>query len=151
MKMVGVGSVALSFSDQLLVPGASAQSTEAETAGYTFCDACNEVPFCGIKFYKRGDIVSRIESWPGFPATPVCSKAYATLQRLYHPKRLKYPMKRTKPKGSPEPGFVRISWDEAYNIIVGHLKRIKEKYGPHAVFFYTGDPKEPRAKFNVWP
>ena len=145
MKMIGVGSVALSFSDQLLVPGASAQTTEAETAGYTFCDACNEVPFCGIKFYKRGDIVSRIESWPGFPAAPVCSKAYATLQRLYHPKRLKYPMKRTKPKGSPEPGFVRISWDEAYDIIVGHLNRIKEKYGPHAVFFYSGDPKEPRA------
>ena len=143
--MIGTSSVALSFSDQLLVPRVSAQSTEAETAGYTFCDACNEVPFCGIKFYKKGEIVSRIESWPGFPAAPVCSKAYATLQRLYHPKRLKYPMKRTKPKGSPEPGFVRISWDEAYDIIVGHLKRIKEKDGPHAVFFYTGDPKEPRA------
>lgn len=67
MKMVGVGSVALSLSDQLLVPRASAQSTEAEkeTVGYTFCDACNEVPFCGIKFYKKGDVVSRIESWPG--------------------------------------------------------------------------------------
>ncbi|MBN2033601.1 MAG: molybdopterin-dependent oxidoreductase [Deltaproteobacteria bacterium] len=118
---------------------------EEETAGYTFCDGCNEVPFCGIKFYRRGEVVTRIEPWPDYPASPLCSKAYATLQRLYHPDRLKYPMKRTTPKGSPDPAFERISWDEAYDIIVHHLKRIKERYGPHAVFFYVGDPKEPRA------
>lgn len=118
---------------------------DEETSGYTFCDGCNEVPFCGIKFYKNGEVVTHLESWPGFPATPLCSKAYATLQRLDHPKRLKYPMKRTQPKGSSEPGFIRISWEEAYDLIVGHLNRIKEQYGPHAVFFYVGDPKEPRA------
>jgi anaerobic selenocysteine-containing dehydrogenase len=54
-------------------------------------------------------------------------------------------MKRTNPKGSIDPGFMRISWDEAYEMIVGHLKRIKDEYSPHAVFFYVGDPKEPRA------
>jgi anaerobic selenocysteine-containing dehydrogenase len=118
---------------------------DEETSGYTFCDGCSGVPFCGIKFYKHGEGVTHVESWPGFPATPICSKAYATLQRLYHPKRLKYPMKRTQPKGSSEPGFVRISWEEAYDLIVGHLNRIKEQYGPHTVFFYVGDPKEPRA------
>lgn len=116
-----------------------------ETVGYTFCDGCNEVPFCGIKFHRRGDVVTRIEPWPDFPASPICSKAYATLQRLYNPNRLQFPMKRTNPKGSTDPGFVRISWDEAYDTIVGHLKRIKEEHGPHAVFFYVGDPKEPRA------
>jgi anaerobic selenocysteine-containing dehydrogenase len=147
MKMAAASSIAVSLSDKLLVPGVSAQSAapQEETIGYTFCDGCNEVPFCGIKFFRKGDIVTRLESWPGFPAAPVCSKAYATLQRLYHPKRLKYPMKRTKPKGSADPGFVRISWDEAYDMIVSQLNRIKEKYGPHAVFFYAGDPKEPRA------
>ncbi len=125
--------------------GAGAPEAVKETEGYTFCDGCNEGPFCGIKFYKKGDVVSRIEPWPGFPAGPICSKAYATLQRLYHPGRLKYPMKRTNPKGSSDPGYVRISWDEAYEIITGHLIRIKGEYGPHAVFFYVGDPKEPRA------
>ena len=118
---------------------------DEETVGYTFCDGCNQAPFCGIKFYKKGNVVTRLESWPGYPASPLCSKGYATLQRLYNPNRLKYPMKRTNPKGSPDPGFVRISWDEAYDVIVGHLKRIKEQYGPHHVFFYCGDPKEPRA------
>jgi anaerobic selenocysteine-containing dehydrogenase len=116
-----------------------------EAVGYTFCDGCNEAPFCGIKFHKKGNVVTRIEPWPDFPASPICSKAYATLQRLYNPNRLKHPMKRTNPKGSADPGFVRISWEEAYEMIVGHLKRIREQYSPHAVFFYVGDPKEPRA------
>ncbi len=113
--------------------------------GYTLCDGCNEVPFCGIRFTREGDVVTSVESWPGFPAGPLCSKGYATLQRLYHPDRLKYPLKRTNPKGAADPGFARISWDEAYETIVGHLERIKQEYGPHAVFFYVGDPKEPRA------
>ncbi|MDX2479444.1 MAG: molybdopterin-dependent oxidoreductase [Desulfuromusa sp.] len=116
-----------------------------EEYGYTFCDGCNHVPFCGIRFTRRGDVVTHVESWPGCPAGPLCSKGYATLQRLYHPDRLKYPMKRTNPKGSADPGFVRISWDEAYDTITGHMKRIKEEHGPHSVFFYVGDPKEPRA------
>ncbi|MBW1801072.1 MAG: molybdopterin-dependent oxidoreductase, partial [Deltaproteobacteria bacterium] len=119
-------------------------NSTAESVGYTSCDGCNGVPFCGIKFYRKGDVITRIEPWPDYPATPICSKAYATLQRLYHPGRLKYPMKRTNPKGSEDPGFVRISWDEAYDTIVGHLHRIKKEYSPHAVFFYVGDPKEPR-------
>jgi anaerobic selenocysteine-containing dehydrogenase len=120
-------------------------STAEQTVGYTFCDGCNQSPFCGIKFYKTGNIVSHIESWPGFPAAPLCSKAYGTLQRLYHPNRLKYPLKRVHPKGAQTPDFVRISWDEAYDIIVSQLNRIKNEYGPQAAFFYVGDPKEPRA------
>jgi anaerobic selenocysteine-containing dehydrogenase len=124
---------------------ATTLEAEEEVEGYTFCDGCNEVPFCGIKFFRRGDVITRIEPWPDFPASPICSKSYATLQRLYHPNRLKYPMKRTNPKGSPDPGFVRISWDEAYDMIVDQLNRIKKEHGPHAVFFYVGDPKEPRA------
>jgi anaerobic selenocysteine-containing dehydrogenase len=116
-----------------------------ETTGYTFCDGCNQGPFCGIKFFKKEDIVTRIENWPGYPAAPLCSKAYGTLQRLYHPDRLKYPLKRVNPKGALTPEFVQISWDEAYDIIVGHLNRIKKEYGPRAAFFYVGDPKEPRA------
>ena len=117
---------------------------EKEAVGYSFCDACNEGPFCGIRFLRKGDVITRIEPWPGFPRSPLCSKGYATLQRLYNPNRLKYPMKRTNPKGSSDPGYVRISWDEALDTIVDHLNRIKKTYGPHAVFFYVGDPKEPR-------
>lgn len=116
-----------------------------ESEGYTFCDGCNEVPFCGIKFYQKDNNITRIESWPGFPASPLCSKAYATVQRLKNPNRLLYPLKRTRPRGASDPGFTRISWDEAYETIVGQLTRIRKDYSPHHAFFYVGDPKEPRA------
>ena len=53
-------------------------------------------------------------------------------------------MKRTNPKGSDDPGFVRCSWDEAYRMIAENLTRIKAKDGADSVMFYIGDPKEPR-------
>jgi len=115
-----------------------------ESVAYTFCDACNQVPYCGIKCYLRNTQIVRVESWEGFPNTPLCSKGFATLQRQYHPQRLGYPLKRTTPKGSPDPGWVRISWEEAYDLIVSKMKEIRDKYGPQAVLFYCGDPKEMR-------
>jgi len=44
---------------------------------------------------------------------------------------LKFPLKRVGPKG--ENKFARISWDEAIELIVTELKRVRETYGPAAV------------------
>jgi trimethylamine-N-oxide reductase (cytochrome c) len=62
-------------------------------------------------------------------------------KRVYSPNRILYPLKRvdwdpdgernTENRGKSR--YVRISWDEAAEIIAGELKRIKEKYGPEAV------------------
>lgn len=112
---------------------------------YTFCDACNQVPMCGLKFQAKNGSVVKVENWPNFPNSPLCLKAYALPERQNHPKRLLYPIKRTKTKGSEDPGWARISWDEAYEIIASKLKEIKNKYGAESVVFYVGDPKEPRA------
>jgi len=62
-------------------------------------------------------------------------------KRVYSPNRILYPLKRVDwdPDGDRnienrgKSGYVRISWDEAVEIIVSELKRIKEKYGPEAV------------------
>lgn len=112
---------------------------------YTFCDACNEVPMCGVRFLVKDDFAVKIEGWPDFPVSPICLKAYILPEIRHHLKRLLHPIKRTRDKDSPDPGWVRISWDEAYNIIVSKLNEIRDKYGPESVVFYTGDPKEPRA------
>jgi cysteine desulfurase NifS len=45
-------------------------------------------------------------------------------------------MRRKGPKGTYE--FERISWDNAYEIIVNRLSRIKAEYGPEALSIYTG-------------
>jgi len=62
-------------------------------------------------------------------------------KRVYSPNRILYPMKRVdwNPDGERNPenrgksGYVRISWDEATDIIASELKRIKAQYGPEAV------------------
>lgn len=126
----------------------TAQAAEAagdkEWTGYTICDSCNHMPMCGISFTARGNTVIAIHNWKEHPNNSLCSKGISTLQRLYNPNRLLYPMKRTNPKGSEDPGWVRISWDEAIKTIAAKLTETKSKYGADRVLFYCGDPKEPR-------
>jgi molybdopterin guanine dinucleotide-containing S/N-oxide reductase-like protein len=60
---------------------------------------------------------------------------------VYHPSRGQYPMKRVDwdPNGDRHPenrgksGYVRITWDEAYDIIASEIKRIQAKYGNSAI------------------
>ncbi|MEM0313376.1 MAG: molybdopterin-dependent oxidoreductase [Candidatus Bathyarchaeia archaeon] len=113
--------------------------------GYTFCDGCNQLPMCGVRFHVKDDTVMRVEPWPSFPRSSLCVKAYSLPQVRHHPERLLYPIKRTRPKNADDPGWTRISWDEAYETIVSRLKEIRNKYGAESVIFYVGNPKEPRA------
>jgi len=57
----------------------------------------------------------------------LCPKgAGANVTALYAPNRVKYPLKRINRKG--EPGkFVRISWEEAKNLIAQKLNEVKQK------------------------
>ena len=115
-----------------------------EWTGFTICDSCNHVPSCGIQFQAQGNNIISIQNWKENPRHWLCSKGMSTLQRLYNPNRLLYPMKRTAPKGAADPGWVRITWDEAYKTIAANMLAAKKKYGPESVMFYAGDPKEPR-------
>jgi anaerobic selenocysteine-containing dehydrogenase len=62
-------------------------------------------------------------------------------KRIYSPNRILYPMKRAdwNPDGKRntenrgESGYVRISWEEALEIIAGEIKRVKTDYGPEAI------------------
>jgi len=57
----------------------------------------------------------------------VCVKAFGLVQKAYNPHRVLYPMKRTNPnKGRNEdPGFVRISWDEALDLVAAKLNKVR--------------------------
>ena len=112
--------------------------------GYTICDNCNQMPMCGIHFQRQGNTVVSVGNWKEHSGKLLCNKALATLQRLYNPNRLLYPMKRTNPKGSVDPGFVRISWQEALATIAANMKKIRDQYGAEKLFIFCGDPKEPR-------
>ncbi len=53
----------------------------------------------------------------------VCVKAFGLVQKTYHPDRVLHPMKRTNPKKGrgEDPGFVRVSWDEALDLVAAKL------------------------------
>ncbi|TAK87715.1 MAG: molybdopterin oxidoreductase [Betaproteobacteria bacterium] len=119
-------------------------SMAAQRVAYSYCDMCNQVPKCGMKLHVEGDRIVRVEDRENYPAGPLCIKGLAILEEQYHPDRLLYPLKRTTSKGDPNPGWSRISWDEAYRTIAAKLNEVKTKYGPEKVGFFVGDPKEPR-------
>jgi len=70
---------------------------------------------------------------------PPYSLAYK--KRVYSPNRILYPLKRVdwdpdgdrKVENRGKSGYVRISWDEALEIIVNEIKRVQGKYGPYAI------------------
>ena len=72
-------------------------------------------------------VVIKVEGNPTSVAngTHLCPKGNAAIMRHYDPNRFKTPMKRTNPEKGPgiDPKWVPISWEEAYDIVVGKLKK----------------------------
>ncbi len=66
----------------------------------------------------------------------ICNLGRQSPQIVYSTDRLRHPLRRTGPKGGYE--FTRITWDEAFDLIVPRLNSIRETYGPEATAIYTG-------------
>jgi len=89
-----------------------------------------------IENEKAVKITSDNKKGRGFDRLSACVRGRNNLAKLYHPDRLKYPLKRIGKRGSGE--FERISWDEALNIIADNLKEVTEKYGPKSRYIHYG-------------
>ena len=68
-----------------------------------------------------------------------CFKGKVSADRLSHPDRLRYPLKRAGKRG--EGKWQRVSWEEALDETARNLLRIKETHGARAVGFGVGMPK----------
>jgi phenylacetyl-CoA:acceptor oxidoreductase len=57
----------------------------------------------------------------------VCVKAYGLVQKTYNPHRVLHPMKRTNPKKGrhEDPGWLAISWEEAFTQITDKLNALR--------------------------
>ncbi|MBI5880367.1 MAG: molybdopterin-dependent oxidoreductase [Chloroflexi bacterium] len=80
-----------------------------------------------------------------YPQQRACARGHAQRYQVFGADRIKYPMKRKNwaPGGGDKSlrgrdEWVRISWDEALNIVSSELKRIKDKYGNRSVFVSGG-------------
>jgi molybdopterin-containing oxidoreductase family molybdopterin binding subunit len=78
--------------------------------------------------------IRKLESadYPGDPsARSICLKGLSNGRVVYHPDRLKHPLKRVGDRG--EGKWQRITWDEAFDAIASKLLEVKERYGPESV------------------
>src|SRR5262249_58148687 len=77
-----------------------------------------------------------IEPDPTHPTgKALCAKGRASPALVEAPDRLLYPVRRTRPKGDPDPGWRRISWDEALDETAAAMRRIASENGPEGVAF----------------
>ncbi len=94
---------------------------------------------CGVLLFvdKEGKL-ARIEGDPlaPFNGGKLCMRCLDMVEAVNHPDRLKWPLKRAGERG--ENKWERISWDEAYDIIVEKVNYIKENYGSHTILFDHG-------------
>ncbi len=102
----------------------------------TVCHGCHSL--CGVLVHVKDGRVIKIEGDPEHPHSEgmMCPKGFAYTQLIYHPDRLKYPLKRVGERG--EGKWQRISWDEALDTIADKLTEIKEKYGPLSIAASSG-------------
>ena len=59
-------------------------------------------------------------------------KGRAAPELVYAADRLLHPMRRTRPKGDPDPGWVRICWDEALDWTAAQMREAAARHGPEA-------------------
>lgn len=86
------------------------------------------------------------EDSPDFPQQRGCLRGRSQRHQVFGADRLRYPMKRKnwEPGGGKKElrgrdQWVRISWEEAFEIVASEIKRIREKYGNDSIMVTGGD------------
>lgn len=79
------------------------------------------------------------------PQVRACGRGYSLKQQLYSRARVRYPMKRKhwQPGGGRKElrgrdEWVRMSWDEALDLVAGEFLRIREEHGNEAILELGG-------------
>jgi anaerobic selenocysteine-containing dehydrogenase len=93
---------------------------------------------CGVSLHVTDGRLTRVAGDPDSPlnAGRLCPIGLATLDLVYHPDRLKYPLRRTGARG--EGNWKRVSWDEALGEIADRLQAIRRDCGPESIALGTG-------------
>lgn len=107
----------------------------------TVCQSCHCE--CGVLVHLSDGKVTKIEGDPDNPMNRgfTCVKGRAQPQTVYHPDRLKHPMRRVGEKGSGK--WERIPWDVALEEIAERLTENKEKHGPESFSVIHGTGPRP--------
>jgi anaerobic selenocysteine-containing dehydrogenase len=114
----------------------------------TICRMC--LMGCGVIAHVKEGAVIKVEGNPDFPVNKggICPKGLSSIQLLYDPKRLNYPLRRVGKRG--EGKWERISWDDALGITATRLNEIKRRDGARAVAFAKGQAPAWDIWYDLW-
>ncbi|MEJ8827015.1 molybdopterin-dependent oxidoreductase [Variovorax humicola] len=104
-----------------------------------YCALC--IARCGTVATVEAGRFIRLDPDPSHPTgQAICAKGRAAPELTDHPQRLTHPLRRTRPKGDPDPGWERIGWDEALDLTAAAMRRTAQRYGPQSVAFTASSP-----------
>ena len=97
---------------------------------------------CGVKLHIENGKLVKVEGDEDHPYFQgrLCPRVLALTQYIYHPDRLRYPLKRIGERG--EGKWQRISWDEAFGTCEKKMKDIRDRYGAEAMVFGQGTGRD---------
>ena len=100
----------------------------------TACGLCHLA--CGMNVYVDGGRAVKVEGMREHPLNKglLCPKGLSSIDYLYHPDRLKAPLKRVGES------WVEVSWGEALDLIAGRLRRAIKEHGPRSIAGIIGMP-----------
>ncbi|MEJ5343797.1 MAG: molybdopterin-dependent oxidoreductase [Chloroflexus sp.] len=106
----------------------------------TVCFNCESA--CGLLAYVDVETL-KIKKFEGNPLHPGsrgrnCAKGPATLNQVYDPDRILYPLKRAGKRG--EGKWVRVSWDEALDDIAGRVRKAIIEKRQTEIIYHVGRP-----------
>ncbi|HET9221447.1 MAG TPA: molybdopterin-dependent oxidoreductase, partial [Roseiflexaceae bacterium] len=106
----------------------------------TICFNCESA--CGLLGYvdKESLTIQKFEGNPLHPGSRGrnCAKGPATLNQVYDPERILYPLRRAGPRGAGR--WERVSWDEALDDIAGRIRRAFLEERQNEVMYHVGRP-----------
>ena len=111
----------------------------SEMRHHGFCTLCRSR--CGAIYVVADGRIREVLPDPDHPTGgALCAKGRAAPEMLADRDRLTTPLRRTRPKGDPDPGWEPISWDEALEAIAGRLSEIRDRQGARAMLFCSTTP-----------
>ena len=147
-KLTAVTGAALACAAAVAPNAALAEDAGAAARGddvkrvRTCCRGCGKME-CGVWVTVQNGRAIKVEGdQSSFQSSGnCCGKSQSSIQAAYHPDRIYHPMKRTNPKGE-DPGWQRITWDEAMQTIGEKFQQIIDRYGGQSIFNMAGTSRQ---------
>ena len=104
-------------------------AVESDSRNKTILSLCGVCPAgCGVEVHLAHGKIERLVPLKDHPQGIVCPRGVHAAEVVYSPDRLLFPQRRVGARG--EGRFERITWDDAYAIMVDNLREIAARYGP---------------------